>query len=240
MRKLILIAALVLGSSLAVLGQGITIKPTSTPTPVAGDDAVVKISTNLIQLDVTVTDAKGKTVTDLRPEEIEVYENGHKQKITNFNFISSAPPVEKAKNVKPDPLAPPLPPTHLRPEQVRRTIALVVDDLSLSFESAYQTQRALKKFVNEQMEDGDLVAIIRTGAGIGALQQFTSDKRMLYAAIDRVKWNPIGSGGIGAFAPIESTALPGASPTPDENGDTPAAVDNAKSLDDFRSTVFAT
>ena len=76
------------------------------------------------------------------------------------------------------------------PEQIRRTIALVVDDLSLSFESAYQTQKALKKFVDEQMQDGDLVAIIRTGAGIGALQQFTSDKRILYAAIEKVKWNP--------------------------------------------------
>ena len=32
------------------------------------------------------------------------------------------------------------------------------------------------------MQDGDLVAIIRTGAGIGSLQQFTSDKQMLYAA----------------------------------------------------------
>src|SRR6478672_1617416 len=207
MRKLILISALVLGSSLAALGQGITIKPTPTPTPAAGDDDVVKISTNLIQLDVTVTDAKGKTVTDLRPDEIEIYENGHKQKITNFSFISSAPPAEKAKNVKADPLAPPLPPTHLRPEQVRRTIALVVDDLSLSFESAYQTQRALKKFVNEQMEDGDLVAIIRTGAGIGALQQFTSDKRLLLAAIEKVRWNPNGTQGIGAFAPLQPTPM---------------------------------
>ncbi len=59
---------------------------------------------------------------------------------------------------------------------------------------------ALRKFVEEQMQDGDLVAIVRTGAGIGALQQFTSDKRMLLAAVDRIKWNSLGSGGIGAFA----------------------------------------
>jgi len=48
----------------------------------------------------------------------------------------------------------------------------------------------LKKFVDEQMQDGDLVAIIRTGAGIGALQQFTTDKRQLHAAIESVRWNP--------------------------------------------------
>ena len=78
----------------------------------------------------------------------------------------------------------PLPPSNTRPDQVRRTIALVVDDLSLSFESTYYVRRTLKKFVDEQMQEGDLVAIIRTGAGIGALQQFTTDKRLLYAAIE--------------------------------------------------------
>ncbi len=51
------------------------------------------------------------------------------------------------------------------------------------------------------MQRGDLVAIIRTGAGMGALQQFTADKRQLYSAIERVKWNPMGRGGISALAP---------------------------------------
>ena len=46
---------------------------------------------------------------------------------------------------------------------VRRTIAIVVDDLGLSFESTHFVRRALKKFVDEQMQTGDLVAIIRTG-----------------------------------------------------------------------------
>jgi VWFA-related protein len=49
------------------------------------------------------------------------------------------------------------------------------------------------------MQLGDVVAIIRTGAGAGALQQFTTDKRILYAAINRVHWNPHGRGGINVF-----------------------------------------
>mgnify|MGYP000346616369 CR=1 FL=1 len=39
------------------------------------------------------------------------------------------------------------------------------------------------------MQPGDLVAIVRTGGGMGALQSFTADKRQLAAAIERVKWN---------------------------------------------------
>jgi VWFA-related protein len=49
------------------------------------------------------------------------------------------------------------------------------------------------------MHSGDMVAIIRTGAGVGALQQFTTDKQVLHAAIDRVKWNAFGRRGMNAF-----------------------------------------
>jgi len=145
---------------------------TAAPTP---PDDVVKITTTLIQVDVTVTDSKGKAVTDLKPDEIEVYENGEKQKITNLSFITSVrEKIEKSKEKENDPLAIPEPPKVLRNENVRRTFALVVDDLTLSFDSAYYTKRALKKFVDEQMQDGDLVAIIRTGAGIGARRGATA------------------------------------------------------------------
>jgi VWFA-related protein len=182
-------------------------QPTAQPSPPAVEDdgEVVKISTNLIQIDVTVLDKDGKQVTDLRPEEIEIYENNEKQTITNFSYINNASgtanPAAVVKTDRKDPTSPGLLPVKLRPDQVRRTIALVVDDLGLSFESIHYVKRALKKFVDEQMQPGDLVAIIRTAGGMGALQQFTSDKRQLYAAIEKVRWYPAGRGGVGAFAP---------------------------------------
>jgi VWFA-related protein len=228
--------------TLAIILTAAAFAAAQTPSPTPADDGdVVKISTSLIQLDVSVTDKKGKVVTDLRPEEIEVYENGEKQKVTNFSFISSVrETVEKPAVV--DKNAPPPPPSVLRPEKVRRTVALVVDDLTLSFESAYQTRRALKKFVDEQMQDGDLVAIIRTGAGIGALQQFTSDKRILYAAIERVKWNPMGNGGVGAFAPMQ--AVDATDPADSAPADASAAGErtaagSAREFNDFRESYFA-
>ena len=55
--------------------------PTPTPTD---DDGVVKITTALIQVDVSVTDKDGKQVTDLKPEDFEILENGEKQDISNF------------------------------------------------------------------------------------------------------------------------------------------------------------
>jgi VWFA-related protein len=216
-----------------------TQSPRRTPSPADSGD-VVKISTNLIQIDVTVKDRSGKVVTDLRPDEIEIYENGKKQEISNFSFISNVRSKEeggKSKEGKnsPSPVLPPSSP--IKPEQVRRTLALVVDDLTLSFESTYQVRRALKKFVDEQMQVGDLVAIIRTGEGIGALQQFTSDKRRLYAAIEKVRWNAVGTGGLGAIDPIQRP-MPGedANRAPNDR----AAADFRREAADFRNSIFAT
>src|SRR5687767_8459298 len=58
-----------------------------------GDLDVVKITTNLVQIDAVVTDRQGKRVTDLRPDEVEMLENGKPQTITNFSYIDlgSAP-----------------------------------------------------------------------------------------------------------------------------------------------------
>ena len=211
--------------------------PSPTPAPIepqkpqAENEDVVRITTNLVQVDAVVTDKDGKVVTDLKPEEVEIFEDGRKQKITHFSYNATTTE-QPAKESQPtvDKNAPLVPPSRLRPEDVRRTIALVVDDLGLSFESTHFVRDALRKFVDRQMQPGDLVAIIRTSGGMGALQQFTSDKRQLYAAIDRVKWYASGRGGVSAFAPIEP-------PAPGPHG---ADIDAAaEDLNQFREDVYA-
>jgi VWFA-related protein len=214
--------------------QQVTPPPAPQQTAQKPEDVdVVRITTNLVQVDAVVTDSKGKLVTDLKPEEVEIFEDGYKQKISHFSFNLSetpiAPPVRDPKS-KTAVAAPPPSLGRLKPEDIRRTIAIVVDDLGLSFESTYFVRRALKKFVDEQMQPGDLVAIIRTSGGMGALQQFTVDKRQLYAAIDRVKWNGIGRSGVSAFEPIQP-------PTPGKGG---PAIDKAnEEANEQRQDMFA-
>jgi VWFA-related protein len=216
---------------------------TPTATPAAAEENSIKIPTTLIQVDVSVTDEKGRIIGDLKPEDFEVYENGVKQNVTTFSFISNVRIKNESTKETKNSVAVPIPTAQLRPEQVRRTFALVVDDLSLSFESAARVRRALKKFVDEQMRDGDLVAIIRTGAGIGALQQFTTDRRQLYAAIERVKWNPSGKGKLNSFNPLEPTMLEQAQAMGDtqvEAEDLKAEKDFQEGFDDFQGSFFAT
>lgn len=223
---------------LMFFGFNLILAQTPTPVPTPKDDDVVKITTTLIQIDVTVTDKNGKQIKDLKPEDFEILENNEKQEITNFSYITVAPEekVVTTTETKPkDPLAPPLPVT-LSPEKVRRTIALVVDDLGLSASSIYFVRKALKKFVDEQMQPTDLVAIFRTGSSIGTLQQFTSDKRLLYGAIERVRWNPLGRGGFTPFEPINSGPA-GTTETETDETTSFSAIDNS-TLSQLRTDIF--
>jgi VWFA-related protein len=218
--------------------------PQATPAQESEED-VVRITSNLVQFDAVVTDKQGHPVTDLRPEDFEVYANGRKQQIANFSFVNAEAggPVTvaaPAPKLAVDRTAPPLPPARIKPGQVRRTVALVVDDLGTSFESIAYVRRALKKFVDEQMQPGDLVAIMRTSAGMGALQQFTSDKNILYRAIERVRWYP-GRSGVSAFAPMEGqmdTSTAGGSGA-GMGSAAGSSADASADLEDFRDQIFS-
>jgi VWFA-related protein len=175
-------------------------------------EGVIRINVSLVQVDAVVTDNKGKPVRDLSAEDFEVYQDGKLQKLTNFAFIDvkdsrvdlpSLPPLEANKKGASLPLPPP---PRLRADQIRRTIALVVDDLALAADSTVRVRESLKKWVDTQMQPGDLVAVIRTAAGMGALQQFTNDRRLLYAAIEQVQFH-IGRVGTASFAPIIGSKL---------------------------------
>jgi VWFA-related protein len=168
--------------------------------PAAGQN-VIRINVNLVQVDAVVTDSHDHPVPNLEATDFQVLQDGKQQKITNFLYVDVRSP-----NAAPAPVTvaqkkgvPAPPPVMVKPEQARRLIALVVDDLALAFDSTARVRGALKSFVDNEMQPGDLVAIIRTGAGMGSLQQFTADKRVLYAAIDHVRWNSMGRVGVGSF-----------------------------------------
>lgn len=177
---------LLLCTFLPALGQ----TPSPTQKPVADDkDDVVKINTNLVQVDAVVT-KDGKLVTNLTAGDFEIFEDGKRQTITTFAYISNVPaatprpPTKDAKSTGPG-----VPFTPVKPYEPHRTIAFVVDDFGLSAESMYQVKRQLRRFVTEQLQPNDLVAIIRTSGEMGALQQFTNDKRILMRAVDQLHWN---------------------------------------------------
>jgi hypothetical protein len=113
-------------------------RPDSSPSQKPSDGDVVRITTNLVQVDAVITDKSGKLITDLKPEELQLFEDNRAQKITHFYYIAADttadPPTSKSIVVGDNKMLG-VPPDRLRPEDVRRTIALVVDRLRVRGEA---------------------------------------------------------------------------------------------------------
>jgi VWFA-related protein len=146
-----------------------------------GKDFKIIVTVEEVRLDAVVLDKKGHQITDLTAEDFEIYQDGQKQRITSAIYMNDyeAKPAENTAPSKHSSETIAIPSPMLRSDQVRRTIAFVVDDLSgyVSF-----SRLALERFVKNEMQQGDLVAIIRMSRGTGALQLFSSDKRQLLGA----------------------------------------------------------
>jgi VWFA-related protein len=179
-------------------------------TPAGEQDDVVRITTNLVQIDAVVT-KDGKAVRDLKAEDFEIYEDGKKQTITTFAYISNVPSSASTASIpppKPEKSGAGVPPSvPIQRDVSRRTVAIVVDDLGMSAESLHHVRRQVRKFIAEELSPNDLVAIIRTGGEMGALQQFTNDKRLLNRAVNMLRWNACSRVGVSVFPNVEDMGI---------------------------------
>jgi VWFA-related protein len=149
----------------------------------------IRIGVEEVRLDAVVLH-KGRQVADLTADDFEIYQDGRPQRITSCTYIREnhiQPGIGAAQlkttGVVPQPSSP-----RLTQEAVKRTIVFLVDDLSMTFTGVYRLRYGLRKYVENQMQPGDLVAILRTNAGESAHQTFTMDKRQLLEMIDNIRW----------------------------------------------------
>ncbi|HKO99414.1 MAG TPA: VWA domain-containing protein [Pyrinomonadaceae bacterium] len=199
-----LITSLFLAVSVVALSQ--TVPKEQQP---AKNDDVLKITTNLVQVDAVVTDKAGRQVTDLKAEDFVLLENGREQKITAFMYVSlTSQNTPSAGEISSD-LKESLPPRTLhaeRPEHVQRVLAILIDDFGLSAESIARLRGQLAKFIQEQTSPTDLLAVIRTSGGPGAMQQFTSNRAHLLTTVRRLRWateGRAGMSGMDSLSPID-------------------------------------
>ncbi len=161
----------------------------------------------MVQVDVVVTDKKGQLVTDLDCEDFEISEDDRRQPIAQCAFVPqlglAVESLPGARSRTPNATVGPA--ARIDRAAVQRVIVLVVDDLSLDLQSVESVRTALRSFVADEMQPGDLVSVVRTGSGHGTLQQFTRDKRILTAAIDGVRFNIQAQ--VDAFEPVQAPVL---------------------------------
>lgn len=139
------------------------------------DEDVIKVKSNLVNIDVIVKDKKGKYISDLKAEDFTISENGIPQKIEFFDAPLTRPDIVAASS---EPSAAP-----------RNYVSLVLDSQSTDITNLKQVREGAIKYVREQVTDADAVAILSVSTGLQMLQTFTQDKAKLIAAIENLGIN---------------------------------------------------
>jgi VWFA-related protein len=148
----------------------------------------IRVKTELIQLRAVVTNRQGQPIDNLSKEDFVLLEDGQPQAIGLFSVerieIEARPqPGRKPAAVSGEAKAAGRPSRLSVPS---RSIVLLVDTLHTSFTSLANTRAVLRHFLNEQMTDQDLVALMTPTGMLGLMEQFTKDRQLLNLAIERL------------------------------------------------------
>jgi Ca-activated chloride channel homolog len=136
-------------------------QPRPTPEPVElGEDDVLKIDTDLVLVDVTVTDAEGRAVKGLRPEDFKLYEDGEQRPVAFLN-------VERRAGAE-------------RPVAV--VFAVDVSG-SMTPEEMERLRTAMTAFSEKLSNRPASFALMSFGMSARVVQGFTSDARKLDRAL---------------------------------------------------------
>jgi hypothetical protein len=132
-------------------------QPSATPPPEPENIETLKTDTDLVTVPLIATDRNGLYITDLRQEEFKISEDGVPQEIAFFGQVSA--------------------PFH---------VVLMLDTSSSTKDNLRQIQQAAYTFV-QQLQPVDRVKIITFDDKINDLNEFTSDREVLRAAINSAR-----------------------------------------------------
>src|SRR6185503_17762014 len=145
---------------------------------------VVKVKSNLVSIDVIVKDKKGKYISDLKPEDFTITEDGHAQKIEFFD----APTVRIEVHKPGDTVvaAAPAPASPLATTAPRNYVALVLDSQTTDITNLKPVRDGMIRYIREQITDADAVAVLSVTNSLRMLQPFTQDREKLIASLEKI------------------------------------------------------
>ena len=159
---------------------------------------VVRVNTELVQTAVTVIDKKGKFVEGLQRDQFELTVDGKPRPVAFFERIAagSARELELANlgSANASSLEKPAAPARVP----GRTIVFFLDDLHLSPDSMVRTKMMLQRFLDQEINSKDSIAILTASGQVGFLEQFTNNLTVLDAAMNRLHPQPYDAEGYSA------------------------------------------
>ena len=156
-------------------------RPEGVPKP---PEYVYRTTTRLVILDVVATDAQGRTVPDLKPDEVQIFENGKEQTKRDFSFLHPDP--QQAAQLVNLHLPPDI---YTNVQQYKGNSSyniILLDVLNTSFPSLAYAHDQLLKYL-DTTPPSQPTAIFALGNKLWMLHDFTTDHEALKESIRKFK-----------------------------------------------------
>ena len=166
------------------LGAAVAQSPSINAQDPQGPPSVTfQIEVNYVDVDVVVTDEEGNFISGLTREDFEVLEDGKPQKVEMFSLVEI--PLEKDDRFRFNDRPVPVDVKSNRQPFAGRLYVIVLDDMDVNAMRSSHVKKSAREFVERFVGANDIAAVIHTSGRTDAAQEFTSNKQLLYASIDK-------------------------------------------------------
>jgi VWFA-related protein len=148
-----------------------------------------EVEVNITQVDVVVTDKRGKRITDLKPGNFKIYEDGVLQPMTNFYEMKAMDVFTAVTDKKSGKLKEPGQPLPEPTAPVMNKIVFYFDNWQLHPLNRNWSIKKLEVFIRNNFTPGsnNQGMVVSLDQSLQVVYQFTSDPNRLIAALKEVK-----------------------------------------------------
>ncbi len=196
----------------------VTMHAQQQPAPPQQPPITFRAEVNYVEVDARVLDKQGRFITDLKPEDFQIFEDGKPQRVSAFSMVNI--PLERAE--RPLFASKPIEPDVRNNMQGAdgRIYVIMLDDLHTAPLRSQRVKLAAKQFVERFVGANDLAAVVHTSGRSDASQEFTSSQPRLLRAVDRFMGRKLNSSTLNRIEDVQRRA------------GTPMAADPAADIDD--------
>lgn len=138
----------------------------------------LRVNTEEVNLDMVFQDKKGKSIHDIRSEEVHVYEDGVEEHLSSFKFVEGNQNQAAASSATPAAGSIPV-----DPMRELRFVTLVFEGLDQDGKRFFR--QALQDMLNVAPEQNLYFSVMVVDQKLNMIQSFTNDRTVLMKAVDK-------------------------------------------------------
>lgn len=141
-------------------------------------------------VEVSVTDKDGRTITNLRREDFLVFQNGEPQEVVNF-ALYQGDTVVRPPEVVAEPEAPaapvPIPTPRIEERREPRFLVLLIDNENITVFNRNRVINRMSEWVRENLKAPDQMMVVSYQRSLKVLQPLTSDPEDIASALHTMR-----------------------------------------------------